>query len=100
MTKQKKEFIDSLWMDTDYGQWVLLSSKGKTESANEMLIKIQSDFPWSAEQIAKELSVRIAKELDSAEEFDEYLKMLDEENYDLVDFMISHDVFGHVYSII
>lgn len=100
MTKQKKEFIDGLWMNTDYGKWILISSEGKIEEANEMLRKIQSEFPWNADQVSKELSIKVAKEFDSVEEYDEYIKMLDEENYDLVDFMISNDVFGYIYDIL
>lgn len=100
MTKRKKEFIDSLWMNTDFGQWVIFSSKGEIDSANELLVKIQSSFPWSADTVEKELSSKIAEEFDSVAEYEEYLKVLDEDNGELVEFMISKDVFGEVYHLL
>lgn len=87
-------------MNTDYGKWVLLASKGETKAANEILTKIKSNFPWDAERIEKELSVKIAKEFDSVEEYEKYLKMLDEDDYNLVEFLISNEIFSKVYNLI
>lgn len=100
MTKERKKDIDNLWINTDFGKWVLLASEGKTDEANDLFVQIGSSFPWSVDQVEQELSAKIANELDNADEFDEYLKMLDEENYDLVGFMISQDIFGKVFSLL
>lgn len=87
-------------MNTDYGQWILFASKGEVKAANEILTKLKSQYPWNVEQIEKELSVKIAKEFNSVEDYEDYLKVLDEDDYNLVDFIISQDIFGKVYDLL
>ena len=98
--KNKKNDINGLWMNTEYGQWVLLASKRKIQEANELLEKIKSKPPWNIEQVSKELNVQIAKAFDSVDDFEDYLRLLEKDDDDLVDFIISHDVFGKVYEIL
>lgn len=99
MTKAKKEFIDSLWMHTEYGQWLFAVASENQNKADELAEKMNS-YPRSIEAIDKELSKKIAEHLENWNEFDEYLKMLDDENYNLVEFMIAVDAFGKVYDIL
>lgn len=100
MDKAKKRKIDEIWMNDDFGRYVLNAASGnlkEAQNAFEALI----DQPWkSFSEINKQYSKRIAIELNSAKEFDEYLRLLDAENYDLVGFIISHNIFGYVYDLI
>lgn len=100
MEKSKKELIDSLWMKTEYGKWLFASASGNKAKADELAKKMKSNYPWSMDTIDKEISEKIAEHLANVDEFDDYLKMLDKENYNLVDFMIAADAFGKVYDIL
>ena len=77
MTKAKKEFIDSLWMHTEYGQW-LFAVASKNQNKADKLAERMNSYPQSMEAVGKELSEKIAEHLENWNEFDEYLKMLDD----------------------
>ena len=100
MDNKRKKYIDDLWKHTEYGQWVMLSAKGKTKKADDLAEKIIVNFPFSLDAIEADLSTEIAKAIDDESEFDDYMKMLDEEDSDLVEFMILHDTFGKVYDLL
>lgn len=100
MTRQKKEHIDQIWMSTEYGQWVLLGASGKVEEANQKLRDIRSKYPWDTCIIDTDLSQKIASNFNHISEFEEYLKLLDAENPDIVDFMISQGVFDAIYKML
>lgn len=100
MEKKRKEHIDGLWKDTLYGQWVLATASGETEKAYALMEKIANKPPFGLSESKRELSTIIAKEMNDESELDEYMKALDDENYDLVGFMISNDTFGIVYDIL
>ena len=100
MDKKRKEYIDSLWMNTEYGQWVLFASSGEKGKADKLAEKIISSPPFSLYELDKEISAKIAEKVKNENEFEEYLKALDKENYDLVDFMISNSTFATVYDLL
>lgn len=97
MKRERKLSIDALWMHTDYGQWVLNSADGNEQEAEEIAKKIAKKYPFSLDAADNEISKLIASSLESSDEFEEYLKMLDDEDFELVEFMIANDVFGTVY---
>ena len=100
MIKAKKELIDKLWMETEYGQWLLASASGNKEKADELIKAIKSKYPWDINIVDKELCRKIAEHLESIEEYEDYLKLLDDENYELVGFIIAFDAFGSIYDIL
>lgn len=100
MDKVRKKKIDNLWMNTDYGKYVLLAASEKYDEANKILEEIISKPPFSRNEVEKEISRKIAKELKNEAEFDDYMRLLDDENYELVGFMVSHDTFGYVYDLL
>lgn len=100
MDKERKKEIDDLWMNTDYGKYVLLAASEKYDEANKILEKITNEWPFSYDEVEKEISRKIADELKNEAEFDDYMRLLDDENYDLVEFMISHDTLGYVYDFL
>ena len=55
MTKAKKEFIDSLWKHTEYGQWLFAVASENQNKADEHAEKMNS-YLQSMEAIDKELS--------------------------------------------
>jgi predicted ribonuclease toxin of YeeF-YezG toxin-antitoxin module len=95
-----KDKIDSVWMDSDIGKWIQLASAGKEKEANELYVKIENDIPMNFHNELSKVCKDIAKQFKTEDEFEEYLKILDEENYDMVDFIISNDVFEEVYKIL
>ncbi len=97
MKVERKTKIDELWKNTEYGQWILLASKGNNKEADALAQKMIGKYPFSLDAIGKELSKKIAKEINGESEFDEYLETLDSEDYELVEFLISNDTFGKVY---
>lgn len=100
MDKERKKEIDDLWMNTDYGKYVLLAASEKYDEANKILEKITNERPFSYDEVEKEISRKIADELKNEAEFDDYMRLLDDENYDLVEFMIAHDTLGYVYDFL
>ncbi len=100
MQEDRKKKIDSLWRNTDYGQWVLSMISGEENEAEKITEKIAGKFPFTLSNCDREISKIIADEINDEAEFDEYLKALDEENPELIEFMISHDTFGSVYQFL
>lgn len=99
MDPERKKEIDKLWMETEYGQWVLNAAAGNEDEAEKLAESIFKKPPFFLESVDRELAEKIASELKYADEFDDYMKALDSEDYDLVGFMISHDTFGYVYDL-
>ena len=59
MDKERKKKIDDLWMNTDYGKYVLLASSEKYDEANKILEKITNEWPFSYDEVEKETGRRI-----------------------------------------
>ena len=95
-----KKKIDSIWKNTEIGKWIQLASSGKEKEGNELYSKIENNIPFNFHNELKKVCQDIAKQFKNESEFDEYLKLLDEENYDVVEFIISNDVFEEVYKIL
>ena len=101
MTIEKKMKIDSIWRDTDVGEWVKLLAKEKFEDANKLYTKIAEKNPclwfgWSVQKMCSDLS----KEFNTEEEVEDYLKILEQEDYDLVGAVISYGVFDELYKLL
>lgn len=95
-----KKKVDSIWMNTEIGKWIQLASEGKEKEANELYSKIENDIPMNFHNELKKVCESIAKQFKNENEFEEYMKALDEENYNLVEFIISNDVFDEVYKLL
>lgn len=89
MDKNRKEYIDSLWMNTPYGRFVLAAAKGKNEEAKRIQDEIFKEYPFFVSTAGDILAEELKKELKPGE-FEEYLKNLDKENYALAEYMINH----------
>lgn len=92
-----KKRIDSLWINTKVGEWIKIASEGKDAEANRLYVEIENDIPMNFHNELKSLCMRIADEFNDETEFEEYLKALDNDNYNLVEFIISNGVFDEVY---
>lgn len=97
MDKKRKEYIDSLWMDTLFGKWVLAAAAGKNEEAERIREIIFDSYPYFLEDCDRLLCEKLDAAMEYPGEMDDYLAELDKENYDLVDFIISQDIFGEVW---
>ena len=100
MTTERKKYIDNLWMNTDYGKWIFAATSKQETEAKNLIKKMCSTFPFHVDQIDQNLSKKIANEIKSMDEWNEYLKLLDEENANLMDFIISCGIFETVDNIL
>ena len=94
MIKERKEYLDSLWMNTDVGKWVTALSKGQDEKACEIMDKIFEVHPHPIQALMdeeKEAYKKIKAELSSKDEGKDYIKTLEKENSDLLDIMIAYE---------
>lgn len=96
MNKNRKEHLNSLWQDTLCGKWVLAAAKGNEAEAKKIGEQIASAYPFLLANAEKLLVDEIASEFKPGE-FSEYLDALNDENPELVAFMISQDIFGELY---
>lgn len=94
MTKERKEYLDSIWMNTDVGKWTIALAQGQDEKADEIKDKIFEVCPSPIHALMdeeKEAYKKIKAELSSKDEGKEYIQMLEKENYDLVGVMIAYE---------
>ena len=97
MDKKRKEYIDSLWMDTLFGKWVLAAAAGRNEEAERIGDIILESYPYTLENSERLLCEKLDAAMEYPGEMEDYLAELDKENYDLVGYMISQDIFGEVW---
>lgn len=90
MEKERKEYIDALWKNTLYGKWVLAAAKGRADEADRIAEEIMKEYPFTLGNAAAVVREEIAKTLEYPGEAEEYLKALDKEDNNLVDFIISN----------
>jgi len=95
-----KTKIDSIWKNTEIGKWIQNASEGNIKEANELYTKIEGDIPMGFHNELKQVCENIAKQFSNEDEFDEYMKALDKEDYEMVEFIISNGVFDHVYDLL
>lgn len=98
MDAKTKNQIDAIWKNTDLGKFAIASAEGNIEEANKILLQCQ--YPYSMDQLDMELSQKIASIVRTESEYDAYLRLLDEENPDLVGFMIADDLLMKVYNFV
>ena len=98
MDAKTKKYIDSVWMGSKLGQFALLSASGKIKEANALLL--DCEYPNTLNHMNDELSKRIAEIVKTEAQFDEYLRLLDAENTELVEFMITDDLLMRVYDLV
>lgn len=97
MDADKKTNIDNIWKNTDVGQWIFARATGDVEHANKIIKKNASEPPFSFEQCVNAVCLTMSKEFEDIDEFEDYLKALDKEQPDVVEFIISDDTFGKIY---
>lgn len=90
MKKDRKEYIDTLWQNTLYGKWVLAAANDDTEEAGKIASEVMTEYPFTLGNAATLTREMIIKELNYPGELDEYIEMLNQESYKLVDFIISN----------
>lgn len=99
--KDRKEYLDSLWIDTDVYKWLIFLSEGNHQKAMDYADKLQKDFEekygdntvacgryvfWKGREIAEKL----AKELKTWNEYMEYMETFSE---DMNQAMYETDIF-------
>ena len=96
MTNSKKKLIDNIWMNTKYGKWAILVAAGNTQEANEYAEKVCMEYPFSLDDLEIQMSNEVKDVVKTWDELQEYLKLLEIENYELVDFFIRHGSFSTI----
>lgn len=104
MNAERKKQIDDLWKSSIVGKIALLKSKGKHAEAEALWNEHSGKYPpWKYgffDALNKDVCIKIAKEVKSKEEFDEYLRELDAENNALVGVLISDDILLPAYDFL
>lgn len=95
MDKKRKEYIDSLWMDSKVGRWAKFLSEGNKDAANKITRKLfdegHLDHNRYLIEEEKQLCQKVKFELRDAEEGKEYILELEKNNYNLVGVMVAYD---------
>ena len=95
MLKERKEYLDSLWMDTDVGKWVLALSKGQKEEADKIREELfdQGILDPIGYIMGEEnaLCDKVRAALQDPEEVNEFLDELEKCNYGLIDVMVAYE---------
>lgn len=100
MEKDLKEKIDRIWLKSDFGKWCLAVSNNDEKMAKSVSEKIFNDGYLTMEMLEHELANEIAELLHVETELDEYLTILEKENYYLVDVLICVELFYDVQNLI
>lgn len=99
MDNNKKQKIDALWMDSDFGRWAIHASVGNTAEANQIAGKIFRDgYVGGLRQLEEEISAKLIPHFSSTKEWEDYLRAVDAENSDLGRFMIVRNLFEDVFN--
>lgn len=97
MNKKRKEYIDSLWKNTELYEWILaVINEDETRAKEIKEALFNKGYFCMIEQLDDEISETISKEIKNVEEFYEYLKLLDKENSEMVGVIVSHNLFRKV----
>ena len=95
MTKERKQYLDGLWMNTDVGKWAIFLAEEKHKEAENVLEDIFKRGYYDSYnylmEIEKESCQKIKNALSNIKEGKEYIQMLEKENYDLVGVMVAHE---------
>lgn len=96
MNEGLKKKIDSVWLESDYGKWCEAIAKNEVQKADTISKQIfDSGYPM-IEILEDELAGKLAGLINSEAEIDEYLRLLEKENSDLVGVIIQHELFDKV----
>lgn len=89
MDIKRKEYIDSLWRETLCGKYIIAAAKGKSEEAEQIRQEIFKEYPFFVDEAERLLAAEIKKEIKHGE-FIEYLKVLENEEKDILQYMYSN----------
>lgn len=96
MKKELKKRIDDVWLNTNFGQWCVAVAEERMQDAEIIRERIFNDGYFSMEWLENELADKIAELIHDETEVDEYLELLEKENYDLVDVLIREEFFYEI----
>lgn len=96
MTKELKEEIDAIWLESDYGMLLKAISNDDNEQSEKTWQKIFNNGYLTIEMLENELSKKIINVLDTSSQVEEYLSLLEKEENDLLDVVIKYDLFSKV----
>ena len=101
MNMDKKSRIDKIWRDTDFGKWCSLLANGKTEEADSVAYSIVEstgvpEYMAALREREKEITEKLLSELETAEDYKQYMEALDIEKPELVEIMIAYDIFAEL----
>lgn len=95
MTKERKRYLDDLWMNTDVGKWASAIADGRRNEANKICDGLfQSGYVIPVEHLLdeeKKVGIAVKRELKYKGEGREYMDSLEENNYNLVDIMVAYE---------
>lgn len=106
MTVERKRYLDSLWMNSEVGEWLKMMVAGNKRDADKLLRKIYSEaftpdgtciderkrypFRYLMGQ-EKEMTAIIKNELKDKKEGREYLAMIEAENEIMMVYMVGNE---------
>ena len=98
--KELKEKIDNAWLRSDYGEWCVAVANNDEKKANEIRERVFNSKYLFLSTLEDELAYKLAELFDSEAEVEEYLRMLDRENPELVGVLIRTELFYDVSDLL
>lgn len=93
MNGELKQKIDNIWMQSDFGKWCEAVAKNDMQTAERISRQVlDSGYP-RMEVLEDELADKLAGMMKSASDMDEYLRLLEKENSELVEVLIRQELF-------
>lgn len=94
MTEQRKQYLDSLWVNSEVGRWAIAEAEGNKAEADGILETLfKKGYMPPLEHLVeqeKALSQKVKKELKNTAEGKEYCIALEKTNNTLVEVMIAY----------
>lgn len=95
MTKQRKKYLDDLWLNSEVGCWARAEASEKKEDAQNILQTLFEkghlnplDYLMTQE---KEMYQKVKSELTDPNEGKEYMLELERDSCDLLDIMVAYE---------
>lgn len=95
MTKQRKKYLDDLWMNSEVGRWAIAEAEGNRAKADGILESLfKKGYLSPLEHLMEEekaLYQKVKKELKNVAEGKDYCMALEKANNALVGVMVAYD---------
>lgn len=95
MTKDRKKQLNDLWMNTDVGKWAIALADGRKDDADKICDELfQNGHVAPVEYLLdeeKKLGMALKEALKYKGEGREYMDVIEESHYSLVDIMVAYE---------